>query len=71
MPVQLLVPVHEDAALPELALQAQLLNVVVFKGLHGQPKFMTPLSPEDTIMVTPIAASFMASVLKPLSSEVG
>jgi hypothetical protein len=68
VPVQLLVPDHEDAALPELAWQAQFKELTSAEGLHGQPKFIAPLSPEEAMMVTPIAASFIASVLKLLIS---
>ena len=33
-------------------------------ALQGQPELATPLSPEETVTVTPSAANFMASELK-------
>lgn len=67
----MLVPDQLEILEPELALQAQLLADIEYLLEQGHPKFATPLSPEETIMVTPIEESFKASVLKEFRVEVG
>jgi hypothetical protein len=59
-----LLPVQSLTLDDEEALQAQFSIEVAVEESQVQPKFITPLSPEDTIIVTPRAVHFIASVLK-------